>query len=134
MKKLITTITLGIITALTTAPTLAQVKFDEQFRPKQAITISTTNTKGQDQIITATSPISATIQILASGLLYIAAPLAVLMLVIGGLRYVTSHGDQTQAEEAKKNITWAIIGLIVIILSWAIIENIIRILISTGTN
>jgi hypothetical protein len=54
------------------------------------------------------------------------------MLAIGGLRYVMSHGDQTQMEEAKKTITYAIIGLIVIVLSYAIVSNIIRLSIQTA--
>ncbi len=55
-------------------------------------------------------------------LLAIAAVIAVLYLVIGGYRYVTSAGSEKAAGEARKIITNAIIGLIVIILAYAIVS------------
>jgi hypothetical protein len=72
------------------------------------------------------------LQLIAGSLIYAAGPVAVLMIAIGGFRYVISHGDQTQMESAKKTITWAIIGLIVIIFSYAIVTNIIKIAENTG--
>jgi hypothetical protein len=54
------------------------------------------------------------------------------MLAIGGFRYVISHGDQTQMEAAKKNITWAIIGLLVILVSWIIVSNVIKVVTQTA--
>lgn len=79
------------------------------------------------------STANAILQIIAGGLIYLAGPFAILLIAIGGLRYVISRGDQGAMDEAKKNITWAIIGLIVIALSWAIVVNIIRILTAIGT-
>jgi len=75
---------------------------------------------------------NAIMQLLAGGLIYIAGPIGVLMLAAGGFQYVISRGDQTQMEAAKKTITYAIIGLLVIILSWAIITNIIWIALQGG--
>lgn len=67
------------------------------------------------------------LQLIAGSLLYLAGPIAVAMIAVGGLRYVVSHGDQTQMEGAKKTLQWAIIGLLVIIFSYAIIKGIISI-------
>lgn len=44
---------------------------------------------------------------------------AVLFLVWGGVQYLTSAGDETQVENAKKTITYAIIGLFVAAIAWA---------------
>ena len=65
------------------------------------------------------------LQLTAGGLLYLAAPVAVLFIAIGGFRYVISHGDQNQMEGAKKTLEWAIIGLVIIILAWAIVRAVI---------
>lgn len=54
-------------------------------------------------------------------MLAIAGTIAVLFLIIGGFRYITAHGNEEQAEGAKKTIQHAIIGLVVIILSFVII-------------
>lgn len=47
---------------------------------------------------------------------------AVFILIIGGIKLLVSGGDAKQVEGARKTITWAIIGLIVIILSFAILR------------
>ena len=42
------------------------------------------------------------------------------MLVIGGVRWITSGGDKAQTESARNQITAAIIGLIVVFAAWAV--------------
>lgn len=54
--------------------------------------------------------------------LMIVGVIAAVMLVIGGVRYVISQGDEEQLEKAKNTILYALIGLIVIGLS-AVIVN-----------
>ena len=44
------------------------------------------------------------------------------MLVVGGFKYLTSRGDQQQTAEAKATITWAIIGLAIIVGGWLILK------------
>ncbi len=70
------------------------------------------------------------LQMLAGSLLFLAGPVAVLVIAIAGLRYATSHGNQTMMDGAKKTLEYAVIGLIVIILSFAIIRAIIGTIIS----
>lgn len=50
--------------------------------------------------------------------------LAVLMLVIGGIRYITSGGNEQTIEKAKQTILYAIIGIIIVLLSYAIVFTI----------
>ncbi len=54
--------------------------------------------------------------------LSVAGLIAVLFLIIGGFRYITSAGNEETAEQAKKIITNAIIGIVVIILSFVIVR------------
>lgn len=53
--------------------------------------------------------------------------LAVAMIVYGGFLYMISAGEQTKIEQAKKTITYAIIGSIIVIGSYAILEVITRV-------
>lgn len=53
------------------------------------------------------------------------------LLVIGGIKYITSGGDPKATEGAQKTITYAIGGLIAILLSYLILVLIQRI---TGAN
>jgi len=54
--------------------------------------------------------------------LAVAGLIAVLFLIIGGFRYITSAGNEETAESAKKIIINAIIGIVIIILSFVIVR------------
>ncbi len=69
------------------------------------------------------------LQLIAGGLLYLAGPTAVGIIAIGGIRYVVSHGDQSMMDGAKKTITYGIIGLLIVIFSFAIVKAIIGIVV-----
>ena len=58
-------------------------------------------------------------------LLFIIGVLSVIMLIIGGIRYVISGGNQQAITSAKNTILYAIVGLIIAILSFAIINFVV---------
>lgn len=45
-----------------------------------------------------------------------------IMLIIGGFRYLTAGGDPKSAESARKTITYAIFGLVLILAAWFILR------------
>ncbi|MGB4762544.1 MAG: pilin [Candidatus Saccharimonas sp.] len=47
--------------------------------------------------------------------------IAVIMIVIGGIKFATSQGDSSQIASAKKTILFSVIGLVVAMLSSAIV-------------
>lgn len=51
---------------------------------------------------------------------------AVAFLVYGGFVYMTSGGNEDNAERGKKTVTNAIIGLVIIILSYSIVTVVIN--------
>jgi len=57
--------------------------------------------------------------------LYAVGIISVVMLIWGGLRYVISGGDSKKVTDAKNTILYAIIGLIVAILAYAIVNFVI---------
>ncbi len=71
------------------------------------------------------------LQLIAGGLLYLAGPVAIIVIAVAGLRYVTSHGNQEAIDGAKKTLQWAIIGLIIIILSYAAVRVVITTVLQT---
>lgn len=54
-----------------------------------------------------------------------------IMLLVGGFKFITSGGDPKAVEGAKKTLTYAIAGLIIILISFLILVLIQRI---TGVN
>ena len=55
-------------------------------------------------------------------MLFIVGAIAVIMLIIGGIRYVVSGGDQTQVTAAKNTVLYAIIGIVVAVLAYAAVN------------
>ncbi|MCA9334748.1 hypothetical protein KC953_01245 [Candidatus Saccharibacteria bacterium] len=58
-------------------------------------------------------------------LLFLLGAIAVIMIIIGGIRYATSNGEAQQIKSAKDTILYSVIGLVVAILSYAIVNFII---------
>jgi len=90
---------------------------------------------GQPTILFGTGGIITTI---TNTLLFIIGALSVIMLIIGGLRYVISGGNSTQVTAAKNTILYAIVGLVIAFLAFAAINFVINTLApgsgSGGTN
>lgn len=58
-------------------------------------------------------------------ILYIVGIVAVIMLIIGGIKYVVSGGDAKKVTDAKNTVLYAIIGLVVAFLAFAIVNFVI---------
>lgn len=57
-----------------------------------------------------------------NSVLMIAGAIAVVFIVLGGIKYSTSQGDPGETKKAKETITYAIIGLVVVMLSFGILQ------------
>ncbi len=106
-----------LILAITLVPDLAMA---QTTTPTVSLSINE-NLKTFDQLI-------GLIQKAGGWLLIAAGALVVLFLIIGGIRYLVSAGNQEQVAAAKKTIINALIGLIVIVLSYFLVNLIINLL------
>ncbi|MES2876062.1 MAG: hypothetical protein V4678_01180 [Patescibacteria group bacterium] len=59
-------------------------------------------------------------------LLFVLGAISVIMIIIGGLRYVVSGGNATAVTAAKNTILYAIVGVIVALLAYAIINFVLN--------
>ncbi|MEI8072931.1 MAG: hypothetical protein WCH00_02465 [Candidatus Saccharibacteria bacterium] len=66
------------------------------------------------------------INIVTNFLLGIAGTLSVIMIIIGGIRYATSGGNENATKGAKDTILSAVIGLVVTILAYSIVNYVIK--------
>ncbi len=64
--------------------------------------------------------------------LFLIGALSVLMLIYGGVRYTISGGDKEAVTNAKNTILYAVVGIIVAILSYAAIEFVIGQFVGSG--
>ncbi|MFA6251971.1 MAG: hypothetical protein WCX74_01005 [Candidatus Paceibacterota bacterium] len=66
--------------------------------------------------------------IIFDGLIYIGVPILTLVIVLAGLKWITSMGDSSKITEARNAITYAVLGMIVILSSKAIFAFIVSML------
>jgi len=74
---------------------------------------------------TAQSNLPTAITNIVNVLLILAALVAGIYLIVGGVKYITAGGDEGQMDKAKNQILYAVIGLIVIGLAAAIVNFIV---------
>ena len=52
--------------------------------------------------------------------------ISVIMIVVGGLQYTTSSGDTSKVTKAKNTIMYGVIGLVISILAYAIVNFVLN--------
>ena len=82
--------------------------------------------KGSADSLVSSSSIMEVILKVLKMLLTIVGIIAVLLVIVGGFQYITAAGNEEQAEKGKKAIFNALIGLVVVILSYAIVNIIVK--------
>lgn len=71
------------------------------------------------------SNVTTIIQNIIHWILYAVGVLAVIMVIFGGVQYTTSAGDQAKVTKAKNTILYGLIGLVVAVLSYAIVDFVV---------
>ena len=69
-----------------------------------------------------TRTVTGTIRSVGSILVFLTGAISVLMIIIGGVRYALSGGDQGTITSAKNTILYAIVGVIISVAAYAIVN------------
>lgn len=59
-------------------------------------------------------------------IIFIVGIIAVIMIIVGGLRYTVSNGESAQIKAAKDTVLYSVIGLVVAIMAFAIVNFVIE--------
>lgn len=70
----------------------------------------------------ATGSVNSTIKTIVNLLTAVAGVAAVIMIIVGGLRYVTSAGSADASKSAKNTILYAVVGLVIVALAQLIVH------------
>jgi hypothetical protein len=124
MKKLIPTIiALGVIFAtFISVPSYAQ---------EMTLQSGVQSARGDGQPVTLFGD-GGIFTTIVNILLFIIGALSVIMLIIGGIRYTVSGGNQSAITAAKNTIMYAIVGIIIAVLAFAIVNFVLSSLIGGG--
>lgn len=80
---------------------------------------------GSNAVCAATGPdnnVSGMAKTIINIMLTILGIIAVIMIIFGGIRYTTSAGDASRVKAAKDTIMYSVVGLVVAILAFAIVN------------
>ncbi len=127
----------GLIVA--EAATLALIKV--QSAAAATCDSSTTATSGnpatgaacaQPSGVSGTLSVTSLIQTISNVLIFGVGAISVIVLIIGGLRYVVSGGNAAQVQGAKNTILYAIVGIVISIAAYALVQFVFQQLGVTG--
>lgn len=80
---------------------------------------------GADKDKSGADNVIEVIQTVANNILYFVAGAAVLVLIAAAIKLARSTGNEEEMETAKKTITWTIAGILVVMLSYALVKTVI---------
>lgn len=85
-----------------------------------------------DQVNTeAAGSLNTTVIGIINGVIGVLGLAAVIIIIIGGINYMTSSGEAAKVKKAKDTILYGIIGLIICVLAFAIVNFVIANLFKT---
>lgn len=122
MRRLIFSLILGVLACLPAGPLVSQAAAASYNPFGSACTganeSAICNNSGEDPV-TGPNGIIHTVTVVIS---IIAGVAAVVIMVISGIRYITSNGEAASVSQAKKSIIYAAVGLVVIVVAQPIIN------------
>lgn len=120
MRRLIHYVTIGIMASFLALLPVAGVA--------SAFTLNPVCSKGVNCSVVKQDTLSngATTKKIIGQILLLAAALAVIVIIYGGIRYVISQGESSHLTAAKNTILYAVVGLIVSLLAYAIVQFVIN--------
>ena len=113
---LFTTTRVMAINCSTTAPTTTQ----------EAIQCGTDNSAGVPNGGTPAKDLNNTIGSIINILSAVVGVIAVIMIIVGGFRYITSGGKQESIVSAKNTLLYAVVGLIIVALAQVIVRFVLN--------
>lgn len=114
-------ITVFLLLGLFVLPLSAEAQLENQLCPGGQIEAGTCIPDAPNEAVQETD-VGRLIFNILQAILSIIGLIAVVFVVYGGFKYMTANGDEEQIKAAKKTIVNAVIGLIVILLAWAIVS------------
>lgn len=123
IKKILTSLILSIMLVVTVQ---AAIGIPSDLMPKNVPLQGLNKTiaeqvkaGGQEGAVTGANIV---LQYIANLLLFFAAPLAVLFLARAGADYAFAMGEDSKLESAKRELTWSLVGLVLVMFAYVIIR------------
>jgi len=87
---------------------------------------SDTTTCDNSSVASGATNVNGIIKTVINVFSFVVGVVAVIMIIVGGFRYITSGGDSGNVSSAKNTIIYAIIGLVVVALAQFIVQFVLN--------
>lgn len=105
----------------------AAIQLDDNLRPENLPTMDTEEAFNESNPETAaTNTLIMFVGSIISQVLLFTGALTIFFLIISGINYVFAFGKDERIEKAKRGIFWSLVGLVTVLLSYAIAQGIIQ--------
>jgi len=112
----------GGLGAFVTSPAMAQDKISDPKTVKEGIKTLKDKVATEDSGLSREEEVTPILLQILNWLLGLVGMIALIVLIIGGVYYITALGQEDKIKTAKRIILFAIIGLIVVGMSWSILS------------
>lgn len=125
IKHILLTIALlaGVVGVFAPSATVGAINVFDSTEANKACSSANANSSVCDA--SKKDKLSSFIGTIVNILLYILGAVAVIMMIIGGFMYAVSGGDLSAVTKAKNTILYAVVGLVVAVMAYAIVHFVI---------
>lgn len=135
MKKMIVTLALalGLLTpALAIAPSAVYADAFSSSNAKSQACSGITGNEASGNCVTSGKSINDIIRTIVNFLSALIGVVAVIMIMVAGLKYITASGDSSKVQSAKNTLTYAIVGIVIVALAQGISQFVLKQITKSG--
>lgn len=132
MFKAIRNLIVGLVTATSLSlvpvmvPALASAEADIKSNLCQGASLQVDSSPDCSTTTEGTSQINHIITVIINLFSLVVGVVSVIMIIIGGFKYITSGGDSSNVQSAKNTIIYALIGLVIVALAQFIVQFVLN--------
>jgi len=130
IKKILLTIFGGMCFFWLMQGAFAAIQLDENLRPSSLPTfdVAPEATTDDNPETRATQTLILFVGSIVSQVLLFVGAITIIFLIIAGANYIFAFGKDERIEKGKLGMFWSLAGLVIIMLSYAIVQGIIQII------
>ena len=129
IKKLFLTILASVLFSFCIDGAFAAIQLDDNLRPNNLPTFDAQEAVDNDHPETAaTQTIILFVGNIISQVLLFTGALTIFFLILASYNYISAFGKDEKIEKGKRGMFWALVGLLIVLLSYAITQGLLQII------
>ena len=129
-KTLLTIATAFTLSMAFSSSSFAAIQLDDNLRPNNLPTFETADPTDTDHPETAaTQTLILFVGSMISQVLLFTGALTIIFVIISGANYIFAFGKDERIEKGKRGLFWSLFGLLIILLSYAIVQGILQVVV-----